>query len=81
VPAILRPADTAVYCTALGLPRGHLVYAKGNEPAVMHVVRNVGVEIVQHALDLDQPPTDLLTDISDIAKSIADTRSGTFLPM
>ena len=27
------------YCTALGLQAGHLVYAKGNEPERLHVVR------------------------------------------
>lgn len=58
------------YCTALGLPRGHLVYAKGNEPAAMHVVRNVGVEILQHALDLNQPPADVLTQVGQLARQI-----------
>jgi 5-methylcytosine-specific restriction enzyme subunit McrC len=41
------------YCPALRLRRGHLVYAKGNEAADHHVVRNSGVEIVQHVLDLE----------------------------
>jgi len=58
------------YCTALGLPRGHLVYAKGNEPAAMHVVRNVGVEIVQHALDLDQSPSNVLEQVAQLAGQI-----------
>lgn len=59
------------YCTALNLPRGHLVYAKGNEPAARHVVRNAGVEIVQHALDLDQPPQALLAQVEEIAHAIS----------
>lgn len=58
------------YCTALGLPRGHLVYAKGNEPATTHRVRNAGVEIVQHALDLDQTPQAVLEDIGRIATNV-----------
>jgi 5-methylcytosine-specific restriction enzyme subunit McrC len=59
------------YCTALGLPRGHLIYAKGNEPAAMHVVRNAGVEIVQHALDLDEPPSIVLEQVGQLAREIA----------
>lgn len=59
------------YCTALGMDRGHLVYAKGNEPAVTHRVRNVGVEIVQHAVDLDQPRQGLLKDMRRIAYDVA----------
>ncbi len=59
------------YCTALGMERGHLVYAKGHEPAVTHRVRNVGVEIVQHAVDLDQGPQGVLEDIRRIAVDVA----------
>jgi 5-methylcytosine-specific restriction enzyme subunit McrC len=59
------------YCTALGLSRGHLVYAKGNEPAAMHVIRNAGVELVQHALDLDQPPHVLLSQVEQLAQDIS----------
>ncbi|KRF44614.1 hypothetical protein ASH01_11520 [Terrabacter sp. Soil811] len=58
------------YCTALGLPRGHLVYAKGNEPAATFVVRNAGVEIVQHSLDLSQSPQLLLSQVARIAQLI-----------
>jgi 5-methylcytosine-specific restriction enzyme subunit McrC len=59
------------YCTALGLPRGHLIYAKGNEPAAMHVIRNAGVEIVQHALELDQSPKMILNQVERLARGIA----------
>ena len=41
------------YCTALGLPDGHLVYAKGNATEVTHEVRRVGVVIHAHTVDLD----------------------------
>jgi 5-methylcytosine-specific restriction enzyme subunit McrC len=58
------------YCTVLGLPVGHLVYAAGNEEAARHVVRQAGIEIVCHALDLAQPPTEILTAIRDLARKI-----------
>ena len=62
------------YCTVLGLRRGHLVYAKGNEKPMRHVVRRSGIEIFSHAVDLDQPPDGLLTDMGDLAERIAMTR-------
>ena len=65
------------YCTALGLGRGHLVYAKGNEPAAMHVVRNAGVEIIQHALDLDQEPRLLLEQVKHLGRGITDGSAST----
>lgn len=61
------------YCTTLGLDTGHLVYAKGNEPRAEHTVRNAGIRIVQHALDLDQPPEPLLADVTSIAADLART--------
>lgn len=58
------------YCTALGLPRGHLVYAAGaGEPAV-HTVRNTGTEIVCHALDLATDPATLLARVCSIATTL-----------
>jgi 5-methylcytosine-specific restriction enzyme subunit McrC len=61
------------YCTVLDLRNGHLVYAKGNENPAHHVVRRSGIEIFCHAVDLDQPPDGLLTDIGDLAERIAAT--------
>ncbi|WP_245804937.1 McrC family protein [Amycolatopsis australiensis] len=58
------------YCTALNLPEGHLVYAKGNAPHASHRVRNVGITIHQHVLDLDQPPGDLLTSVGHLARRL-----------
>jgi 5-methylcytosine-specific restriction enzyme subunit McrC len=55
------------YCTVLGLRSGHLVYAKGNEKPMRHVVCRSGIEIFCHAVDLDQPPDGLLTEIGDLA--------------
>ncbi|MFB9518395.1 McrC family protein [Streptomyces cremeus] len=59
------------YCTALGLPEGHLVYAKGNAPHAAHEIRNAGIVIHQHALDLDQDPDGLLADVATVAAQLA----------
>ncbi|MFJ9678875.1 McrC family protein [Streptomyces sp. NPDC101194] len=59
------------YCTVLGLPHGHLVYAKGNEPQQRHVVRGTGTVLTQHALDLAQEPTAVLNGVSAIAAVMA----------
>ncbi|MGW2194500.1 5-methylcytosine restriction system specificity protein McrC [Streptosporangium sp. NPDC001682] len=56
------------YCTALGLGRGHLVYATG-EP-YRHAVRGTGIEITQHAIDLTLPPSELLGSVERLAESI-----------
>jgi 5-methylcytosine-specific restriction enzyme subunit McrC len=62
------------YCTVLGLTRGHLVYAKGSEEPVRHVVRRSSIEIIGHAIDLDQRPDALLTQIRGLAEQIAATQ-------
>jgi 5-methylcytosine-specific restriction enzyme subunit McrC len=62
------------YCTILGLRSGHLVYAKGNERPVRHVVRRSGIEIFCHVIDLDQPPDGLLIEVGELAERIAKTR-------
>jgi 5-methylcytosine-specific restriction enzyme subunit McrC len=59
------------YCTVLGLRTGHLVYARGNEEPTRHVVRGTGIEIVCHALDLDQPPEALVAEVRGLAASVA----------
>ncbi|MFF3963019.1 McrC family protein [Streptomyces griseorubiginosus] len=61
------------YCTALGLREGHLVYAKGNAPHAAHVVRHAGIVIHQHALDLDQEPSGLLSDVAKVADRLVNT--------
>ncbi|WP_440081587.1 McrC family protein [Streptosporangium sp. LJ11] len=58
------------YCTALGLDRGHLVYAEGNAEPYQHVVHGVGIEITQHAIDLTLPPMRLLAAVERVAGSI-----------
>ncbi|MFD7863686.1 McrC family protein [Streptomyces sp. NPDC059783] len=56
------------YCTALGLPEGHLVYAKGNAPHISHRVRHAGTVLHQHAIDLDQQPAGMLAEIDALAR-------------
>jgi 5-methylcytosine-specific restriction enzyme subunit McrC len=58
------------YCTILGLPEGHLVYAKGNGEPARHVVRQSGIEILCHAVDLSQPPDSLINRIRDLGRTI-----------
>lgn len=64
------------YCTVLGLRTGHLVYARGNEEPSHHVVRGAGVEVVCHALDLDQSPQMLLAEVRALAAAICGTWLG-----
>lgn len=63
------------YCTALGLPVGHLVYAKGNEDRVTHQVRNVDVTIHAHTLDLLLPPSRLIDQVATLAGVVAGARA------
>ncbi|MFG3420590.1 McrC family protein [Micromonospora sp. NPDC048063] len=58
------------YCVAYQLTRGHLVYASGEHPPVRHVVRNAGIEIVCHALDLDADPAGLLARVCRLSDEI-----------
>ncbi|MFH8386862.1 McrC family protein [Kitasatospora sp. NPDC018058] len=60
------------YCAALRLPAGHLIYAKGNAPHAAHRIRNTGIQIHQHALDLNQPPETVLADIACIANALGE---------
>lgn len=61
------------YCTALGLPEGHLVYARGNALEVTHEVRRVGVIIHAHTVDLNTSPADLLGRVADLADRVTAT--------
>jgi 5-methylcytosine-specific restriction enzyme subunit McrC len=58
------------YCTVLGLPVGHLIYARGNAAAARHVVRQSGIEIICHAIDLGQPPHQLIEQLHRVAEAI-----------
>ena len=58
------------YCTALGLRVGHLVYARGNEIGMEHRIRNAGITVKAHVVDLTLPPVLLLEDIQRIASEV-----------
>jgi 5-methylcytosine-specific restriction enzyme subunit McrC len=55
------------YCIALGLTEGHLIYARGNAAHASHAVRNTGIRIHQHTVDLDQAPEPLLAELARIS--------------
>jgi len=75
----LRPAEyphadlyqMLAYCTALGLPAGHLVYAKGEAAPTDHVIRRSGVRVAVWAVDLSLPVPELLERVNAIASVIA----------
>lgn len=58
------------YCTALGLPVGHLVYAKGNETGRTHEVAGAAVTLRAHVLDLALPPSELMASVRELANQI-----------
>ncbi len=64
------------YCTALRLPDGHLLYAKGNETAQRYRIRGAAVTIHAHALDLSLSPTDLLGRLDELAALMHRTALG-----
>lgn len=59
------------YCTALRLPVGHLVYARGNEAGRSTRVAGAPVTLRAHTLDLSQPPAALLAEMDRLATTIA----------
>ncbi|MGQ0467694.1 MAG: McrC family protein [Sporichthyaceae bacterium] len=62
------------YCTALRLPVGHLVYAKGNEAGRTHCVAGAAVTICAHTLDLSLSPAALRTQVERLADAVATRR-------
>ena len=64
------------YCTALRLWDGHLVYAKGNEEQVVHEIRNVGVRVHAHTLDLATEPRALLDQVDQLGRRIVASAGG-----
>jgi 5-methylcytosine-specific restriction enzyme subunit McrC len=61
------------YCTAMGLPVGHLVYAQGNELGAIHQVAGTDITLRAHTLDLAAEPVQLLSQIDGLTESIAST--------
>lgn len=63
------------YCTSLGLDRGHLVYAAGNEAGALYRIPGAGLDglgvvIRAHALDLDAEPGELLANVESVADAM-----------
>jgi 5-methylcytosine-specific restriction enzyme subunit McrC len=63
--------QTLAYCIAYGVPRGHLVYARGNEEPRTYRISTAGVEVVAHCLDLEVSPRDLIGQVEALAASIS----------
>ena len=59
------------YCKVMELPRGYLVYAAGDELPRTHVIRNSGVEVYVHTIDLAGPVPALRTQVERLAEQIA----------
>lgn len=59
------------YCTALGLKRGHLVYAAGAGAATEHVVRQTGTTLLAWPMHLDKPIPELMAEVRELAEAIA----------
>jgi 5-methylcytosine-specific restriction enzyme subunit McrC len=57
------------YCTALNLRAGHLVYASGDQSHT-YVVRHTGTRIHTWVLDLTQPTTDVLGQVTQLAQHL-----------
>jgi 5-methylcytosine-specific restriction enzyme subunit McrC len=58
------------YTTALDLPGGVLVYAKGERDPAIHKVRHAGKRLEVFALDLAGEPTAILEQISELADRV-----------
>ncbi|WP_307835353.1 McrC family protein [Streptomyces adelaidensis] len=63
------------YCTALGLPSGHLIYAatSGATAPTDHIIRGSGITVTAHALDLTRPPAELLAKMTELAHTTTST--------
>lgn len=58
------------YCTALGLPEGHLVYARGNDSETSAVIRNAAISVHCHTVDPNTHADALLGQIDSIASVV-----------
>ncbi|WP_326567814.1 restriction endonuclease [Amycolatopsis rhabdoformis] len=58
------------YCTVLGVPEGHLVYAAG-DAAGSHTVRESGTKLHLRVLDLARPTEHVLAQVRHVAKELA----------
>ena len=62
------------YCTVLRLREGHVVYAKGEEPARLVEVAGSPVRIHCHTLDLTLPPAALVEQVRVLAARMQGTQ-------
>jgi 5-methylcytosine-specific restriction enzyme subunit McrC len=59
------------YCKVMELPHGHLVYAAGDEQPRTHAIRNSGVEVHVHTIDLTGSVTTLRAQVDGLAEQIS----------
>lgn len=64
------------YCTVLGLDTGHLVYAKGEEATGPVEIAGSSVTVHRHALDVTEPPEQILEQVDLVASAMAATLPG-----
>jgi 5-methylcytosine-specific restriction enzyme subunit McrC len=80
-PASMPNADAyqmLAYCTAIGLPRGFLIYARHNgAEARTHSVTNASCSIEVRTLDVETQPDVLLAQVELLAAEIARSRTET----
>lgn len=72
-----RPNDLyqlLAYATALDLPGGMLIYAKGEGEQASHTVRHSGKRLVVEALDLEQDLDKILDDVKLLGRRIRSLR-------
>jgi 5-methylcytosine-specific restriction enzyme subunit McrC len=62
------------YCVRFGLETGHLVYAKGEKEPEVHRIIGHQAAIHCHAVDLNQHPSALLDEMSQLADRIVTQR-------
>ncbi len=59
------------YCTALGIPEGHLVYATDHAPRREYRIANSGVRVTAHGLNLSVPLEELRRQVERLACVVA----------
>lgn len=59
------------YCTALSLPRGWLIYAKGFGPTDVRSMAGADIEVARACIDIDRRPTSVLAAVRELAGQIA----------
>jgi 5-methylcytosine-specific restriction enzyme subunit McrC len=69
--------QSLAYATALGLPSAMLIYAQGEVSQRSYEILNSGKSIDVRTLDLSQPPTDVLAQVTAIADEIRAQVEGT----